>query len=103
MQAARLGPLVKASGAHILAAADMRTHAQPSNPNPPRHAPHNLSAGDRLRDVVEGVVEGTLRLSVDKWWPGGAAAAASGGPPQGFEKVYARMDPRAQGSTMSFK
>lgn len=66
------------------------------------------TTGDRLRKVVEGVVEGTLRLSVDRWFTtaeGGAGErkGTAQADPEGFVKVFSRRDPRAQRSTMSFK
>ena len=59
--------------------------------------PDFVQTGSGLRHVVEGVVEGTARLTLDAWFPEGAAATAEreGGPE--FVKVFERDDGKAAG------
>lgn len=77
-------------------------HACRCHAGPPAACTVFLRTGDRLQQVVEGVVEGTLRLSLDRWFPAGAVAGTSG-LPEGFAKVFSRLDPRAQRATIAFK
>ena len=57
-------------------------------------------AGHRLRRVVEGVVEGTLQLTVDQWWA--VHPCMSCAEPNQFTRVFSRRDPRAMGSRIRF-
>ena len=64
--------------------------------------PDFARTGGALRRVVDGVVEGALRLSVDAWRP--EAAAAAGAASEGeWLPVFTRADPKAAGGGASMK